>query len=109
MKSATFHLGFLHFSARKVCSSKLTRADKNLHFPAYSSLFSSNPENDHTTNAYFCIVERHDSEFLKLTLKKYYQVTSNNRAQNFIQKTKNFVRMNAYEYILLACIVKLLQ
>ena len=62
MKSATFHLGFLHFSVRKVRSSKLTRADRNLHFPAYSSLFCPYPENDHATNAYFCIVKRHDSE-----------------------------------------------
>ncbi len=62
MKSATFHLGFLHFSVRKVRSSKSTRADRNLHFPAYSSLFCPYPENDHATNAYFCIVKRHDSE-----------------------------------------------
>lgn len=50
--------------------STLKQIDKNLHFPAYSSLFHPYPENDHATNAYLCIVERHDSELLKLTFLK---------------------------------------
>lgn len=110
MKSATFHPEFLHFSARKVRSSKSTRADKNLHFLAYSSPFRPYQENAHATNAYLCIVERYDSELLKLTFLK--EILLNNIKQSGSKlhaKINNFVRMNTRKYILLAYIVKLLQ